>query len=88
MKPLLFHTLRFLRGPVRLLLGLLIIIFALLVFSLTFALFAMKGARHAPMIIGDVFCLLLWFGCFVARFQYDALILRLQPESIDMTLFQ
>lgn len=84
-----FHFLRFFRGLVHLILNLLMIMGALLVFGLTLSLiFTHANKAFGPMLITDIVAGVIWMVCFILKFKYDMLILKLQPKDINMTLYQ
>jgi hypothetical protein len=84
-----FHFLRFFKGLVHLMLNILMIVGALLVFGLTLSLiFTHANKAFLPMLISDIVAGVVWIGCFILKFKYDVLILKLQPKDMNMTLYQ
>ena len=83
----LFHLLSFLRGPVHLLLNIISVMGAILVLGLTLSLF-LSHKMFGSMLTMDIITFVVWFGCFILKFKYDVLILKLQPKDVDITLFR
>jgi hypothetical protein len=83
----LFHVLSFFRGPVHLVLNIISVMGAILVLGLTLSLF-FNHKEFWPMLTMDIVAFVVWFGCFILKFKYDVLILKLQPKDINITLFR
>ncbi len=84
-----FHMLRLFRGLIHLILNLVMVAGALLVFGLTLSLILTHGNKSFwPMLIGDIVAFVVWVGCFILKFKYDVLIVKLQPKDTNIILYQ